>query len=88
MRFYLVDKIVTNQGLNRLDDELEGKEYICGSRVTMADLMLYGFMSMMLQVAPWLNPPGRTKVAAWFERMSARETTKRATHTFSGHVLV
>jgi hypothetical protein len=54
----------------------------------MADLMLYGFMSIMLQAAPWLNPPGRTNVAAWFERMSARETTKRATQPFSGHVTV
>lgn len=84
----LVDKIVTHQGLNRLDDELEGKEYICGSRVTMADLMLYGFMSMLLEAAPWLNPPGRTNVSAWFARMSARETTKRATTPFAGHVTV
>jgi len=84
----LVDKIVTNQGLNRLDEELEGKEYICGNRVTMADVTLYGFMSMMVHVAPWLNPPGRTNVAAWFNRMKERETTKRATKPFSGHMTV
>jgi glutathione S-transferase len=67
------ERLMANQGLNRLDDDLEGREFICDSGLSMADIILYAFMAAMNR-ALWINPPDRTIVAAWFERMSARES--------------
>jgi glutathione S-transferase len=63
-------------GLNQLDDDLDGREFIAGSRITIADIMLYGFMGAMIGIVPWLNPPGRRIVFAWFERMAGREASQ------------
>ncbi|MFS2154400.1 glutathione S-transferase family protein [Rhizobium sp. Rhizsp42] len=71
------NRILAETGLNQLDDDLEGREFIAGDRITMADILLYGFMGAMIGLIPWLNPPGRQNVAAWFARMSAREASKQ-----------
>jgi glutathione S-transferase len=71
------NRALAEAGLNQLDDDLEGKAFICGDAITMADIMLYGFMGSMIGIVPWLNPPGRTHVAAWFERMSHREAAQQ-----------
>lgn len=63
-------------GLNQLDDDLDGREFIAGDEVTMADILLYGFMGAMIGIVPWLNPPGRKNVAAWYDRMAARAASQ------------
>jgi glutathione S-transferase len=77
------EKLITNQALNRLDADLEGKTFICGDRLTLADIVLFGFFNTMLPVVPWLNPPGRLNVVAWFERMSSRTNCAKALVPFS-----
>jgi glutathione S-transferase len=84
----LAEKLAANQGLNRLDDELEGKAFICGDQISMADILLYAFMVTMSFVTPWLKPSGRKNVAAWYERMGARETCQKALESFKEHVSV
>ena len=76
------EKLITNQALNQLDADLEGKTFICGDRLTMADIVLFGFINVMLPVVPWLNPPGRLNVAAWFSRMSNRTNSVKALQPF------
>jgi len=66
------------RGLNVLDDHLEGRSFIAADHATLADILLFGFMSTMAPVVPWLLPPGRRNVAAWFERMKARPAVSRA----------
>lgn len=78
-----LNKYLANVGLNRLDEELEGKEFIAGDRLTLADILLYSFMSSMLQSVPWLNPPNRKNVYAWFERMKSRPNSVKANELLS-----
>ncbi|OAL56179.1 glutathione S-transferase [Pyrenochaeta sp. DS3sAY3a] len=74
-----VQKTVINQFLNLLDDELEGKTYLCGDRFSAADVHFFGLVKLMVDhVAPWFNAPGRRNVAAYFERMNSRKATQEA----------
>lgn len=72
-------RLMADQGLNRLDEDLEGKPFIAGESLTMADIMLYGFMGANLSTGeiPWLNPPQRRNVTAWYDRMSDREASRK-----------
>ncbi|KAH6693282.1 glutathione S-transferase domain-containing protein [Verticillium dahliae] len=45
-------KVSINQALNRLDDELEGKECLAGDRFSPADIHLYSLTKMMIP-GPW-----------------------------------
>lgn len=75
----IIQKVVINQFLNLLDDELESKTFLCGDRFSAADIHFYGLVKMMVEhVAPWFNSPGRTNVAAYFERMNNRKATQEA----------
>jgi glutathione S-transferase len=83
----MVQKVTINQFLNLLDDQLEGKEYLCGSRFSAADIHFYGLMKIMIvQIAPWVLSPGRKNVVAYFERMDAREASKKAFESFGTKV--
>src|SRR5829696_3763156 len=50
-----------------LDGQLAGKEYLCGSRFTLADILLYCGVDFGGQVGQPLDP-ANTKIAAWFAR--------------------
>ncbi len=72
------NKQIAMRGLNVLDDHLDGRDFLAADRATLADVLLLGFMTTMAPVVPWLLPPGRRHVAAWFERMRARPAVARA----------
>ena len=72
--------------LKKLDDDLTGRDFLCGDRPMMADILLYGFMATSVSVVPWLNPPGRTNVAAWFQRMADRPASAKALDSFEAQV--
>jgi glutathione S-transferase len=72
------NRLMANQGFNRLDQDLAGKQFLFGDRPGLADILLFAFMYTMIGVIPWMNPPGRTNVAAWFERMSQRPSVAEA----------
>jgi glutathione S-transferase len=57
--------------LARLDGLMAGKQYICGSRMTLADILLFVFVEFFGNVGQKLNPDLKN-VTAWFERMKAR----------------
>jgi glutathione S-transferase len=81
------EKLITNQSLNRLDGDLEGRKFVCGERFSMADIVLFGFMNTMLPAVPWLNPPGRLNVAGWFDRISSRPNSTKALKPFPAGTL-
>jgi len=79
-------RLMAETGLNQFDDDLEGKTFLAGDQITMADIMLYGFMGSSIEVVPWLAPPGRRNVAAWFERMAGRDASQQMKTSFGKRV--
>ena len=85
----LSQQVAINQALNRLDDELEGKQYLCGDRFTAADIHFYGLVKPMTFPVKWIVDPARRNVAAYFERLDARAASKRSLEPFeSGRLTV
>ncbi|KAM0192344.1 hypothetical protein ACHAPI_008291 [Fusarium lateritium] len=85
----VAQKVSINQFLNLLDDQLEGKEFLCGSRFSAADIHFYGLLKMMvMQVAQWVLSPGRKNVVAYFERLDARDASQKALEPFGPKVSV
>ncbi|WP_236774473.1 glutathione S-transferase family protein [Agrobacterium tumefaciens] len=82
----LANRLEAERGFNQLEDDMDGKTYICGDEVTMADILLYAFMFTMRQALPWLNVPGRKDLAAWFEKMSARPAAKLIEQSLPTHI--
>jgi glutathione S-transferase len=53
---------------------IEGRQWICGPRFTLADIFLFCFLDFANGVGQRLNPENRN-VMAWFERVKARPST-------------
>lgn len=64
-------KAVAQDGLKWLDGQMAGKEFICGKRLTLADLMLFAFVDFGRGVGQNIDP-GCTQLLAWYERMKQR----------------
>ena len=64
-------KQITREKLAWLDGLMEGKDYLCGDRLSLADILLYGFVSFGGAVGQPL-PDGLSNIAAWQARMAER----------------
>jgi|TARA_R100000322_G_scaffold128298_5_gene84633 glutathione S-transferase len=64
-------KAIAQDNLSWLDKMMAGKEYLAGKRMTLADILLFGFLDFGAAVGQPLNPELKN-VGAWFERMNAR----------------
>lgn len=85
----LAQKFTINQFLNLLDEQLEGKEYLCGSRFSAADIHFYGLMkSKTTGGAPWTLNPGRKNIFEYFRRMDSRDASVKAQKVFGSHIKV
>lgn len=80
------NRLMANQGLNRLDADLEGRTFLFGDRPGLPDILLFAFMLTMKEAVPWLHQPGRLNVAGWFERMNARPAVAMAQEQVSGRL--
>ena len=54
-----------------LDKLMNGRDFLAGKRLTMADILLFGFLDFGASVGQPINPELKN-VSAWFERMKAR----------------
>ena len=54
-----------------LDGLMAGKTYICGSRITMADVLLFCFLDFFNGVGQPLDP-GLKNIGTWYAHMKAR----------------
>ncbi|KAJ5094455.1 glutathione S-transferase domain-containing protein [Penicillium angulare] len=82
-------KVMINQALNMLDDQLEGKTWLYGDRFSAADIHLYGLMKMMaMRACEWMLLPGRENFLAYWKRLDERDASKTALKGFSAHVAV
>lgn len=68
-------KAIAQERLTWLDGLIEGKEYICGSRFTMADMMLYGFLEFFSQMGQPIREENKN-IFAWFERVKGRPSAE------------
>lgn len=68
-------KRIAQDRLTWLDGQLAGKTYLCGDRLTLADVLLYCFLAFGSQVGQPLNTDN-ANVKAWFDRMAARPSAK------------
>ncbi|MDZ7669949.1 MAG: glutathione S-transferase [Gammaproteobacteria bacterium] len=64
-------KRIAQDRLNWLDGQLEGRTFLCGERLTLADVLLYCFLAFGASVGQPLNPDN-ANVKAWFDRMAER----------------
>ena len=68
-------KAVAQDGLEWLDGQMAGKTWICGDRFTLADVLLFGFVSFGGVISQPLNPDHKN-LAAWFERTKTRPSAE------------
>ena len=68
-------KAITREKLAWLDALIAGKNYVCGDRLSLADILLYCFLEFGQQVGQPFEPSNK-HIAAWFERMKARPSAK------------
>lgn len=64
-------KKVAQHNLTWLDKQMEGKQFIAGGRLTLADILLYAFLDFGAGVGQPVNPELKN-ISAWFARMKAR----------------
>ena len=69
-------KRIAQAKLTWLDEQMsDGREFIAGASLSMADILLYSMMVFFAGVGQPLNPEN-TKVQAWFDRMAARPSAQ------------
>ena len=78
-------KTVAQDGLGWLDEQMAGKEFICGDRLTIADMVLYCCTDFTAGVGQTINPEHKN-VSEWFARMDARPSAQASLHPAAGQV--
>jgi glutathione S-transferase len=68
-------KAIAQDKLAWLDGQLQGKEYLAGKRMSLADILLFCFLDFGVSVGQPLKPENKN-VLAWYERMKERESAK------------
>ena len=69
-------KSITQAKLTWLDEQMnDGREFIAGATLSMADILLYSMMVFFAGVGQPVNPEN-ANVQAWFDRMAARPSAQ------------
>lgn len=68
-------KEIAQERLKWLDGLMAGKSYVCGERLSLADILLFAFLEFGARVGQPLDPALKT-VGAWYERMKARPSAR------------
>ena len=69
-------KRIAQAKLTWLDEQMsDGRAFIAGANLSMADILLYSMMVFFAGVGQPLNPKN-TNVQAWFDRMAARPSAQ------------
>lgn len=78
----LTGKINLLKVLNRLDDELEEKTWLCGDRFSAADIHFYGLIKVMTTPVAFVVDPARKNVKRYFDAMDARKASQESMMPF------
>lgn len=76
-------KATAVDGLQWLEGLMGDKPFVAGDQVTMADLLLFGFVDFFATVGQPLDP-SLGKLSAWFSRMNERESAAASLHPTAG----
>ena len=68
-------KALAQEKITWLDGLMDGKEFICGDRFTLADILLFVFIEFGTQVGQPLNDANKN-IASLYERVGARPSAK------------
>ncbi len=63
-------KKTAQEKLTWLDGLIAGRTYICGDRLTLADILLFCFLDFFAGIKQPINPDNKN-IVAWYERMKA-----------------
>lgn len=72
-------KAIAKDGSAWLDGQLAGKQWICGDRFTLADIVLYAVLDFGTGVGQ-PRDPAHKNLAAWFERVGKRPSAEASIH--------
>ena len=64
-------KLIAQEKILWLDSLMEGKDFVCGDRFTLADIMLFCFLNFGATVGQTINPEAKN-ITAWFEKVKER----------------
>jgi len=64
-------KRIAQDRISWLDQQIADRQFLCGDRITLADILLYCFLAFGNAVGQPLNPDNQN-VKGWFDRMAAR----------------
>jgi len=64
-------KAIAQEKITWLDGLMAGKDYVCGDRFSLADIMLFCFLEFGVQVGQPLNTANEN-IVAWFGRVGER----------------
>ena len=67
-------KSIAQEKLAWLDGEMEGKDYICGDRFSLADVMLFCFITFGATVGQSISEEN-TNLTSWYDRVKERSST-------------
>ena len=67
-------KKIAQEKISWLDNLIAGKEFICGDRFSLADIMLFVFLEFGATVGQPLNEANKN-ITAWYKRVSMRAST-------------
>lgn len=64
-------KTLAQERISWLDDQMSGKQYVCGDRFSLADVLLFCFLEFGEQVGQPLNRDNQN-IAGWYDRVKER----------------
>ena len=64
-------KLLTQERLSWLDQQMTGKQFVCGDRFSLADVLLFCFLEFGAQVGQPMNEDNKN-ISAWYQRVAAR----------------
>jgi len=67
-------KATAQEGISKLDGWIAGREFICGARLTFADILLFVFLDFFAGIKQPLNEANKN-IVAWYGRMKARPSS-------------
>ena len=66
-------KAIAQERLKWLDEQLEGKQYVCGDRLTLADIHLYCFLNFGATVGQPIDPSNKN-IVNLYSRLDSLES--------------
>ena len=64
-------KAIAQEKINWLDKQMEGKEFVCGNRFTLADIMLFCFLDFGTTVGQGINEEC-SNIVSWYKKVKER----------------